>query len=51
MKNGLAYKTYDVKLTKQAFGYIMHDPEASEEEIQQALQMLQTAGGYENLED
>lgn len=39
------------RITKQGFGRIMHDPEATDEQIEQALQMLQTAGGYENLED
>ena len=38
-------------LTKEEFGRIMHDPNASEGDIQEALQMLQEAGGYENLED
>lgn len=38
-------------LTKDEFGRIMHDPNASEGDIQEALQMLQEAGGYENLED
>lgn len=39
------------RITKQDFGRIMHDPEATDAQIEQALQMLQTAGGYENLED
>lgn len=39
------------RITKQDFGRIMHDPEATDDQIEQALQMLQTAGGYENLED
>lgn len=39
------------QITKQDFGRIMHDPEATDEQIEHALQMLQTAGGYENLED
>ena len=38
-------------LTKQEFGNIMHDPEATEEDIQEALQQLEEAGGYENLGD
>lgn len=38
-------------LTKQEFGRIMHDPNATEEEIQEALKMLQEADGYENLAD
>ena len=38
-------------LTKQEFGRIMHDPEATQEEIAEALKMLQDADGYENLAD
>lgn len=38
-------------LTKSEFGRIMHDPNATEEEIQEALRMMQEAGGYENLGD
>lgn len=38
-------------LTKREFGRIMHDPDASEEEIQEALKMLHEADGYENLAD
>lgn len=38
-------------LTKSEFGCIMHDPDATEEEIQEALKMLQEADGYENLAD
>lgn len=38
-------------LSKSEFGRIMHDPNASEEEIQEALKMLQEADGYENLAD
>ena len=38
-------------LTKSEFGRIMHDPNATGEEIQEALQMLKEADGYENLGD
>lgn len=38
-------------LTKQEFGRIMHDPNSTEDEIEEALKMLQEADGYENLED
>ena len=38
-------------LTKSEFGRIMHDPNATYEEIQEALKMLQEADGYENLGD
>lgn len=36
-------------LTKQRFGKIMHDPNATEQEIQDALQQLSNVGGYDNL--
>lgn len=39
------------RLTKQEFGRIMHDPDATEEEIQDALKQLEEADGYENLGD
>ena len=38
-------------LTKKEFGRIMHDPNATDEEIQEALEMLLEADGYENLAD
>lgn len=38
-------------ITKQEFGRIMHDPNATEEEVQEALRMLREADGYENLGD
>jgi len=38
-------------MTKQEFGRIMHDPDASEEDKMEALKMLQEADGYENLAD
>lgn len=41
----------DGKLTKQEFGRVMHDPDASEDEIKNALDMLSEAGGYDNLPD
>lgn len=38
-------------ISKNEFGRIMHDPNASEAEKQEALKMLQEADGYENLAD
>lgn len=38
-------------ISKKEFGRIMHDPNATEGEIEEALKMLQEADGYENLED
>lgn len=38
-------------LTKQEFGRIMHDPDATEAEKDEALKMLKEADGYENLAD
>ena len=38
-------------LTKEEFGRIMHDPAATDAEIEEALQMLKEADGYENLAD
>jgi len=38
-------------LTKAEFGRIMHDPDATEDEIKEALLMLREADGYENLAD
>lgn len=38
-------------ITKKEFGRIMHDPNATECEKQEALKMLQEADGYENLAD
>lgn len=38
-------------LTKKEFGRIMHDPDATEAEINEALKMLKEADGYENLAD
>lgn len=38
-------------ITKKEFGRVMHDPHASDAEIQHALELLETAGGYENLGD
>lgn len=48
MLNAAASKS---TMTKDEFGRIMHDPEASEEDKQAALRMLEEAGGYENLGD
>lgn len=41
----------DVKLTKKEFGRVMHDPDATEDEIRNALDMLSEADGYDNLPD
>lgn len=38
-------------VTKQEFGRIMHDPDATDEEIADALRDLEEAGGYEGLAD
>lgn len=38
-------------MTKEEFGRIMHDPNASEEDREEALKMLAEADGYENLAD
>lgn len=38
-------------ITKEEFNRIMHDPDATEEEIAEALRMKEEAGGYENLGD
>jgi len=38
-------------ITKAEFGRIMHDPDATEAEKNEALKMLQEADGYENLAD
>lgn len=38
-------------ITKEEFGRIMHDPDATDEEIAEALRLMQEADGYENLED
>lgn len=36
-------------MTKDEFGKIMHNPDATEEEKAEALRMMEEAGGYENL--
>lgn len=38
-------------MTKDEFGRVMHDPNATEEEKAEALRMMEEAGGYENLGD
>ena len=38
-------------LSKSEFGRIMHDPDASDEQIADALRQLEDACGYENLPD
>jgi hypothetical protein len=39
------------KITKEDFGRIMHDPNSTQEEIDEALAFLQDCDGYENLPD
>ena len=39
------------RITKEEFGRIMHDPDATEDEIKEALKQLEEADGYENLGD
>ena len=39
------------RLTKRKFGEIMHSDEYSEEQRQEALERMELAGGYDNLED
>jgi hypothetical protein len=39
------------RITKEEFGRIMHDPNATEDEIKEALKQLEEADGYENLGD
>lgn len=38
-------------MTKDEFGKVMHNPDATEEEKAEALRMMEEAGGYENLGD
>lgn len=38
-------------LTKSEFGRIMHDLNSTDEDIQEALKILEEADGYENLGD
>lgn len=38
-------------LTKRRFGEIMHGDEYTEEDRQRALEKMELAGGYDNLED
>lgn len=38
-------------LTKDEFGRIMHDPNATEADKEEALRMMEEAEGYENLAD
>lgn len=40
-----------VSMTKDEFGKVMHNPDATEEEKAEALRMMEEAGGYENLGD
>ena len=37
------------ELTKAEFGRIMHDESSTEDDIERALNMMEEAGGYENL--
>lgn len=39
------------RLTKRKFGEIMHSDEYTEEQRQEALECMELAGGYDNLED
>lgn len=39
------------KLTKSKFGRIMHSDEYTEEQRQEALEKMELAGGYDNLDD
>lgn len=39
------------KITKEEFGRIMHDPNATQDEIDNALKALEDCDGYENLAD
>ena len=39
------------KLTKSRFGEIMHSDEYTEEQKQDALEKMELAGGYDNLDD
>ena len=48
MLNAMAAKK---TLTKEEFGRIMHDPDATQDEIDEALKLLEEADGYENLAD
>lgn len=47
----LTKKASQQAMTKQEFGRIMHDPTSTDEEIAEALKMLNEADGYENLAD
>lgn len=51
IKHGTRTQGGPDSITKKEFGRIMHDPTASDDEIQHALELLETAGGYENLGD
>jgi hypothetical protein len=39
------------KITKEDFGRIMHDPNSTQDEIDEALAFLEDCDGYENLPD
>ena len=39
------------RLTKDKFGEIMHSGEYTEDQKQEALEKMELAGGYDNLED
>lgn len=47
----LVMKSAQQTLKKEEFGKVMHDPNSTEEEIAEALKILNEAGGYENLGD
>lgn len=38
-------------MTKEEFGRIMHDPNSTQDDIDEALKCLEEADGYENLAD
>lgn len=39
------------RLTKSKFGEIMHSDEYTDDQRQEALEKMELAGGYDNLED
>ena len=57
MPDGMSLLDYVIGLsekpgvTKEEFGRIMHDPNATQEEIDHALESLADAEGYDNLPD
>ena len=47
--NWLMFVAKPDTISKKRFGEIMHDPEATEEQRQEAMRQYEEAGGYENL--